>query len=137
MSRIYIAIISEDLATQPLWLCAKICNGNRNKPKTWKHKHHLPHAGLRAPSRLYSLLSFPPVHTLPLCIYPNRDTHLLRFIIIFRGPFVALVIMYATGLLLFALVVPSLAWTVPEYVEERHVVEIKKRQADVSQLLQL
>ena len=45
--------------------------------------------------------------------------------------------MYATGLLLFALVVPSLAWTVPEYVEERHVVEIKKRQADVSQLLQL
>ena len=45
--------------------------------------------------------------------------------------------MYATGLALFALLIPSFAWTVPEYVEERHVVEVKKRQADVSQLLQL
>ena len=45
--------------------------------------------------------------------------------------------MYKAGLALLALTVPSLAWTIPEYVEERHVVEIQKRQADVSQLLQL
>ena len=62
---------------------------------------------------------------------------MLRFIVTFRNPFAAPVTMYATGLVLLALVVPSLAWTVPEYVEERHVIEIKKRQADVSQLLQL
>ena len=45
--------------------------------------------------------------------------------------------MFKAGLALLALVVPSLAWTIPEYVEERHVVQIQKRQADVSQLLQL
>ena len=37
-----------------------------------------------------------------------------------------------------ALVASSIAWSVPvEYVEERHVVEISKRQQDLSQLLQL
>lgn len=46
--------------------------------------------------------------------------------------------MYTSTLTLLTLVVSSFAWTVPvEYVEERHVVEVNKRQADVAQLLQL
>lgn len=46
--------------------------------------------------------------------------------------------MYKSTLTLLALVASSTAWTVPvEYVEERHIVQINKRQADVSQLLQL
>ncbi|KAL2043467.1 hypothetical protein N7G274_003774 [Stereocaulon virgatum] len=45
--------------------------------------------------------------------------------------------MYTAGLALLALVAPSIAWTIPKYVEERHVVEIHKRQADIPQLLQL
>ncbi|KAL6717927.1 hypothetical protein ACLMJK_004012 [Lecanora helva] len=46
--------------------------------------------------------------------------------------------MYKAFISLLALVASSVAWTVPvEYVEERHIVNINKRQADVSQLLQL
>ncbi|MCJ1451641.1 hypothetical protein MMC28_001981 [Mycoblastus sanguinarius] len=46
--------------------------------------------------------------------------------------------MYMQGLALLAFVASSLAAPgIPEYIEERHVVQIEKRQADVSQLLQL
>ncbi|KAK4697826.1 hypothetical protein P7C71_g301, partial [Lecanoromycetidae sp. Uapishka_2] len=46
--------------------------------------------------------------------------------------------MYKSGLALFAVVASSIAWTTPiEYIEERHVLEVTKRQADVNQLLQL
>ena len=46
--------------------------------------------------------------------------------------------MYTQTFTLLTLVASSIAWTVPvKYVEERHVVEVSKRQADVNQLLQL
>lgn len=46
--------------------------------------------------------------------------------------------MYNAGVALLALVASSIAWTTPiEYIEKRHVLEVTKRQADDSQLLQL
>lgn len=45
--------------------------------------------------------------------------------------------MFKLTLAIFALIASSVAAPAPEYIEERHVVEIYKRQADISQLLQL
>lgn len=45
--------------------------------------------------------------------------------------------MFKTTLAIFALVVSSIAVPTPEFVVERHIVEVYKRQADISQLLQL
>lgn len=45
--------------------------------------------------------------------------------------------MFKLTLAIFALIASSVAAPAPEYIEERHVVEIYKRQTDISQLLQL
>ncbi|KAL9134335.1 MAG: hypothetical protein Q9175_004484 [Cornicularia normoerica] len=45
--------------------------------------------------------------------------------------------MFKSALAIFALVASSTAVPAPEFIEERHIVEVYKRQADISQLLQL
>lgn len=63
---------------------------------------------------------------------------------VFEIPFIVLAsllynlpTMFKSTLAIFALVAYSIAAPAPEYVEERHIVEVYKRQADISQLLQL
>ncbi|KAL9071661.1 MAG: hypothetical protein Q9161_004086 [Pseudevernia consocians] len=45
--------------------------------------------------------------------------------------------MFKSTLTIFALIASSIAAPAPEFVVERHIVEVYKRQADISQLLQL
>ncbi|KAM0803996.1 hypothetical protein BDR22DRAFT_886285 [Usnea florida] len=45
--------------------------------------------------------------------------------------------MFKSSLAIFALLACSIAAPAPEYIVERHIVEVYKRQADISQLLQL
>lgn len=45
--------------------------------------------------------------------------------------------MLKTTLAISALVLSSIAAPAPKFVVERHIVEVYKRQADISQLLQL
>ena len=45
--------------------------------------------------------------------------------------------MLKSALAIFALMAVSIAVPAPEFVIERHIVQVYKRQADISQLLQL
>lgn len=113
--------------------CALPRKAGMSITEPWKASHHfLPPAVVHNPlASHFPCLSF--------CSSIYAHFYIWRYPLLFLclNNFSYSPTMFKSTLAIFALMASSIAAPAPEFIVERHIVEVYKRQADISQLLEL